>query len=73
MAKQDFTIMDGNFSKILQGLQGARDMANSLVTPEVRAAMMQEDLKELADFNKISDPKSLKQHMNKLKDTIKNK
>lgn len=63
--------MDKNLTKILNGLQGARDLMNELITPEIRAQMTEEELAQVDEANRVSSKEYLKRKTNIFGSTIK--
>ena len=58
-------------TKILEGLQGARDMMNELITPEIRAQMSDEQLEQVNEANRVSSKEYLKKKTDVFGSTIK--
>ena len=57
-----------DFAKVFTGLQGARDLLNKFVTPELLQQMTPEQRAEYDKAMKMSDKDELKSHAKKLED-----
>jgi hypothetical protein len=60
-----------SFTKVLEGLQGARELMNEHITEEIESQMNEEQLAELQKARDLSDPKKLKAKAMQLMNSIK--
>lgn len=62
-----------SITKMLEGVSEVRDLINEHVTPELEKEMNHEQLEQLAEARKMTDPAMLKRKAYELMNSIKNK
>lgn len=60
-----------SFTKVLEGLQGARELINEHITEDLESQMNEDQRAELEKARKITDPKKLKAKAMELMNSIK--
>lgn len=63
----------GGMTKLLEGVGELRDMMNTHITPELEKEMTHEQLEQLAEARRLTDPAMLKRKAYELMNAIKNK
>jgi len=62
---------NASFTKVLEGLQGARELINEHMTEDLEKQMTEEQRAELQKVRDLSDPKKLKAKAMELMNSIK--